>query len=251
MTAVNFGSGTLIARRTDITNPKPAFLGILQDIEVDFERELKELYGQQNMPVDVAPAKLKVVGKAKTARIQASMMNDLMFGGTLTAAAGEDMAVAEAGTPAGVPKIITVTNAATFQEDLGVFYQATGIQLKRVAGGAEATGAYSVNEATGVYTFAVGGEAALYLYYRYNVTTLQQVVLAQQLMGTGPVFDIFLSNKYTNNAGTVNTLNLRLNACRSSKLALPFKNMDYTIQGFDFTAFADQAGNWGKLSTTE
>lgn len=251
MTAINFGVGTIIGRRTDISNPTPAFLGIMQDIEIDFDQTLKELMGQYKMPVDVAPAQLKVTGKAKFAKIQANTVNDLILGQTLTSAAGQAMAIAEAGTIPGTPYQITVANAATFKEDLGVFYASNGVQLTRVAA-TPATGQYSVDEATGVYTFAAADTTlTVTLYYTYTVATLKQISMANQLMGVGPVFEINIQESYTNNAGVTNTMFLKLNACRSSKLTWPFKNMDYTIQEFDFTAFADQSNNWGTIATSE
>lgn len=251
MTAINFGVGTIIGRRTDISNPTPAFLGIMQDIQIDFDQTLKELIGQYKMPVDVAPASLKVMGKAKFAKIQANTMNDLFLGQTITPASGQLMAVGEVAVVPGTPYQVTVTNAATFVEDLGVFYTTTGIQLTRVASG-PAVGQYSVNESTGVYTFAAADTTiSMTFYYSYNVTTLKKITLANQLMGVGPIFEINIQESYTNNLGVTNKMFLRLNACRSSKMTFPFKNVDYTIQEFDFQAFADQANNWGSISTSE
>jgi hypothetical protein len=251
MTQINFGVGTAIGRRTGVSNPKPSFMGVLQDIEIDFDQTLKELRGQYKLPVDVAPAELKITGKAKFATIQANTINDLLLGQTLTAASGIDMATAESATvPASSPYNVTVANSATWIADFGVFYASTGIQLIPVAAGSEATGKYSV--LNGVYKFASGdASVVLNFYYSYSVTTLNKISMANTLMGTGPVFELFLSESYTNNLGVMNKLNLKLNACRSSKLALPFKNVDYTIQELDFQAFADQAGNWGTLATTE
>lgn len=253
MTAINFGVGTAIGRRTDISNPTPAFLGILQDIEIDFDQTLKELMGQYKMPVDVAPANLKVTGKAKFAKIQANIVNDMFMGQTLTSASGQLMAIGEAesipATPG--PYTVTVSHAVTFKEDLGVFYASNGVQLTRVSTG-PAVGQYSVDEATGIYTFAAADQAlAITVYYSYTVTTLKQISLSNQLMGSGPVFELNLQQQYTNNLGVTNQLFLKLNACRSSKLTWPFKNADYTIQEFDFTAFADQSNNWGMIATTE
>ncbi len=253
MTAINFGVGTVIGRRTDITNPTPPFLGIMQDIEISFDQTLKELVGQYKMPVDIAPAMLKVSGKAKFAKIQANASNDLLLGQTLTTGAGELMAIAEVETVPSTPFHVTVTNSATFVHDLGVYYIATGVQLTRVAGGSEATGKYSVVESTGVYTFSAGdvGTNNISIYYSYTVTTLSQIACANQLMGTGPTFELHIQESYTNNAGTKDQLYLRLNACRGSKLTWPFKNQDYTIQDFDFSAFADQSNNWGLIAFTE
>jgi len=251
MTAINFGAGTVVGRRTDISNPTPSFLGILQDIELDFDQSLKELIGQQKVAVDVAMAQLKITGKAKFARISSSTLRDLLFGAaaTVTSASGLAFVTGEAQTTA--TTTLTVTNAATFKEDYGVFYSATGKQFTRVAS-APTVGQYSVNETTGVYTINASDEnTALLVYYSYGVTTLVQSVIANTNMGTGPAFEIFISETYTNNAGVLNTFNIKLNACRSSKLALPFKNTDYTIEGFDFQAFADQSGTIGTISTTE
>jgi hypothetical protein len=249
MTAINFGVGTVIGRRTDIANPTPAFMGILQDIEIDFDQTLKELMGQYKMAVDVAPANLKVTGKAKQAKIQANMMNDLFFGQTITTGAGQAMATSETATT--VTTTFTVSNAGTFKEGLGLFYAATGVQLKRVAAGPVA-GQYSVNETTGVYTIAAGDENTLFnVYYTYGVTTKQQISLANQLMGTGPSFELNIQEQYTNNAGVQGTIFIKLNACRSSKFTMPFKNTEYTIPEFDFQAFADASNNWGLIATSE
>lgn len=251
MTAVNFGVGTIVGVRTDIANAPPAFMGIMQEIEIDFDQSLKELMGSYKMAVDVAPANLKVTGKAKFAQIEASTMNNLLFGQTETNASGFDMAVAEAGTvpaPSG-PYTVTVSHSATFAQDLGVFYASTGVQLVPVASG-PTVGQYSVS--AGVYTFAAADASiAMKFYYSYTVTSQKQIALANQQMGVGPVFSLYINENYTNNLGVTNKINLKLNACRSSKLTLPFKNTDYTIQEFDFQAFADQSNNWGVLSTTE
>lgn len=253
MTALNFGVGTLICRRTDIINPTPVLLGVLQDIEIDFNQTLKELTGQYKMAVDVAPASLKVTGKAKFAQIQANAINDLMLGQTITPAAGITLLTGEIKTVPTTPFQVTVTQAATFKEDLGVFYVATGVQLQRVAAASEATGKYSVNEATGVYTFSAGdvGTSNIRIYYSYGVVTQKSITLANQFMGAGPIFEMILQEQYTNNAGVNNQMFVKLNACRSSKITWPFKNGDYTIQELDFQAFADQSNNWGTIVTTE
>lgn len=255
MTAVNFGSGTVVGTRTDIVNPTPSFLGILQDIEIDFDQSLKELLGQNKVAVDVAPATLKITGKAKFARIESSTLRDLLFGSaaTVTTGAGIGFVTAEvdAVPPTPGPYTVTVSQAATFKEDKGVFYAATGKQFTCVASG-PTIGQYSVNTGTGVYTFAAADQAVpVNIYYSYGVTNLVQSVISNTAMGTGPAFSIFVAESYTNNAGVLNTFNMKLNACRSSKLTFPFKNADYTIEGFDFQAFADQTGTIGTISTTE
>ena len=318
MTAINFGVGTMIGRRIDTNNPTPAFFGVLQELEIDFDQSLKELIGQYRVAVDVAFATLKITGKAKFARIQANIINDMFIGNTVTDSSGESMAVAEAhtitahftantstDTPSG--KVITfasttnmivgqtvsgtgiaagsyiaslipntsitlnqdvtadvpsatsltfgptvvVTNGTTFEADLGVFYGTTGAQLTCVAAGAPAVGTYSVNAAGG-YTFNTADEGqALLFYYSYTIATAKKITVNNPLLGTGPAFQLNVKEQYTNNAGTVNTMFIKLNACRSSKLTFPFKNVDYTIQEFDFQAFADQSNTIGTITVTE
>jgi len=249
MPAVNFGAGTLVGRRTGVSNPTPSFFGILQEVDITVDRTLKELIGNYSFASDVAPAQMKITGSAKFAQITASALNDMMFGMSLSSTSGFAMAIGENKTIPGTPYQVTVSNAANFKEDLGVFYAATGVQLARVAS-TPATGQYAVNESTGVYTFASGDTTlGVNIYYSYNVTTMKQISMTNPLMGVGPTFEIYLYNTYTDNSGTLNTFGMKLNACRSSKLQLPLKNQDYTIESFDFTAYADAANAIGSIVT--
>jgi hypothetical protein len=245
---LNFGSGTFIGKRTDISNAKPSFLGVLQDMEIDIDVSLKELTGAYKMPVDVAPASMKVTGKAKLARIQGASVNNLLLGQTETDGAGIDMAVAEGfSVPSSSPYTYTTVNASKFIEDLGVFYSG-GTQLQPVTS-SPAQGQYSVS--AGVYTFAAADEgAAMLVYYSYSATTLVQLSLANQLMGAGPVFEVVGKQDYFVQ-GVEKKLVMKLNACRGSKWSFPFKNTDYTIQDFEFAAFADPNNNWGTFAFSE
>lgn len=249
---LNFGVGTAIGKRTDIANAKPSFLGVLQDLEIDIAVTLKELTGQFKMPVDVAPASMKVTGKAKFARIQGASVNNLLLGQTETDSAGIDMATGEAFTvPGTTPYTYTVANGTKYIEDLGVFYANGGTQLQPVAA-SPTTGQYVPGVAgTGTLTFSAGdANASVVTYYSYLATTLVQLSLANQLMGSGPVFELQAKQDYFVQ-GVEKKLILKLNACRGSKWSLPFKNTDYTIQDFEFAAFADPNNNWGTFAFSE
>jgi len=248
---LNFGVGTAIGRRTDIANAKPSFLGVLQDLEIDIAVTLKELTGAYRMPIDIAPANMKVTGKAKFARIQGASVNNLLLGQSETDNAGIDMAVAETfSVPASGPYTYQAVNHASFLEDLGVFYANGGQQLQPVSVLA-AAGQYSINAGTGTYTFfSADAGAALVAYYGYSATSLVQLSLVNQLMGSGPVFALQAKQDYFV-AGVEKKLILKLNACRASKWSLPFKNTDYTIQDFEFTAFADASNAWGTFAFSE
>src|SRR5271163_3909470 len=131
---LSFGSGAIWGERTDVTGSGigPQQFGVLQDIQIDFDWSDKELYGQLQFPVAIARGQGKITGKAKFAQILGLLYSDLFWG--LTPATGQ-FAVAE-NEPDTVPGVstytITVTNAANYNDDLGVIYAATGKRFNRV-----------------------------------------------------------------------------------------------------------------------
>jgi hypothetical protein len=244
-----FGSGTVIGKRTDVTLQKPALLGVLQDITLDFSRKIESLLGQYVSPVAFGGGELSIKGKAKFGRFQATQLNNLFLNGTLAANSGLEMTTGEAATTASTT--FTVTNGATFVEDLGVFYASTGIQLQPVASG-PATGQYVAGAAgVGTYTIAAGDEnTALLVYYSYTVSTENQITLANQLMGPVPNFELMMKETFTV-FGVAKSLVIKLNNCVSEKLSLGFTNTKFTIPELDIMAGADAANNIGTISITE
>jgi hypothetical protein len=250
-----FGAGALWGTRTDVTGSGigPDQFGILQDVQIDFDWTTKELWGQFQFPVDIARGQGKITGKAKFARIYGAIYGDLFFG--QTPATGQlTVSENEAGTvPATTPYTVTVANASGFVDDLGVYYASganAGNRFTRVTT-PSSTGQYSVNPATGIYTFAAADAgAALLLSYAYNAAGGKKLVITNQLMGYTPVFKAtFYTTKTT--GSTPGGLLLVLNACTATKLSLPTKIDDYEIQEFDFSAFADATGAIGTLSSGE
>src|SRR6266851_4238385 len=251
-----FCAGALWGNRTDVTGSGigPDQFGILQDVQIDWDWTTRELWGQYQFPVDIARGQGKITGKAKFARIFGAIYGDLFFG--QTQASGQ-LTVSEneaASVPATTPYTIAVANAAGYVDDLRVYY-ATGT----TAGGRftrvttpSAAGQYSVNPATGIYTFAAAdANAALLVSYLYTISNSgKKLVLTNQFMGFTPTFKAtFYTTKTT--GGTPAGLALVLNACTATKLSLPTKIDDYEIQEFDFSAFADATGTIGTLSVNE
>src|SRR6185369_14385510 len=160
----NFGVGLLTLTPSG-SNPTPVPCGVLQEVTVDIDQTTKELRGAYKAPVDVALADLKFSGKAKFARILASVIAAVLNGSTTasgsTAGAQNEVGTITAGS-------VTVSNSATFVEDLGVIDTNTGLQMTRVAS-APTTGQYSV--AAGVYTFAVADNGhVVWINYSYTTT---------------------------------------------------------------------------------
>ncbi len=247
---INFGAGKLIAVPTNladgtaIANPTPVVLGTMQDISLDLSVEMKSLYGSKRYPIAVGQGKGKTEIKAKYAEIDGGILGSLFFG--KTASAGVKAAVFDfAATIPATPYQLTIDppGTGTFVTDLGVFNATTGAQLTRVAS-APATGEYSVNTTTGVYTFASADEGdSIKISYEYSDTTGGQIwTLTNETMGYTPSFTLLLQNGYDGK-----NLVCKLNRCVSGKLSLPLKSDDFAIYDFEAEAFADAAGNLGYI----
>ena len=246
MTQYAFGSGTLIGKRTDVTGQPPCLLGTLQDVSLDFDRKIETLLGQYNMAVAAGGGEFKITGKAKFARLQSTQINNLFLGQTLTANSMLEMTTGESDTVASAA--VTVANSATFVEDYGVFYAASGVQLTPVAS-SPAQGQYSVS--SGVFTFnSADNGAGVLIYYSYTVSSGNKISIANQLTGPLPMFEVSLKETFSY-YGTSKDLLVKLNACVSSKLSLPFSNQKFSVAEFDFQAIADSSNNIGTISLSE
>lgn len=240
-----FGSGTLWGVSTASGVQTPIKFGTLQEVSVDISFNKKELYGGSQFPVAIARGTGKVACKAKFANINGRIFNDLFFGsnmvtGQLLTANGESATI-----PA-TPYTVTVTNGTTFAEDLGVIFTDTGVPLSKVSS-APTTGQYSVATG-GVYTFAAADTTkAVAISYTYNDTTSgQKITVTNQLLGTSPFFQAYLTTTYNGEPFT-----MKLHRCMSSKMTYATKLEDFGIPEMDFDAFADDGGNVLTISSAD
>ena len=173
---LSFGSGAVWGERTDVVGSGigPRQFGVLQDIQIDFDWSDKELYGQLQFPVAIARGQGKITGKAKFAQILGLLYSDIFFG--VTPATGQfAVSQLEAATvPATTPYIVTPANAANYNDDLGVSYAGSGKRFNRVTT-PSAAGQYSVNFATGLYTFSSADASAAVL-ISYTTTSLRAAI---------------------------------------------------------------------------
>jgi hypothetical protein len=243
MTQYVFGTGDLFF--TGLAGQAPLKIGALQDVSVDFSSDVKQLFGQNQFPLDVARGKTKIEGKAASGNVDITSFNSFFFG--QTTAAGETVrAINEAGTvPAMTMYTVTVDNAADFVQDLGVYYADTGEALTQVVS-MPTIGQYTVSDA-GVYTFAAADASKdmLFNYLYEDAASGNTLIINNQLMGTTPKFRLVLSQLYNGQ-----TFTLVLYSCVAEKLSLPLKQDDYLIADFSFQAQANAAGVLGYLSTT-
>lgn len=242
-----FGAGNVVCK----TAAGAVILGTLQEIEIDFDQSIEELRGQYKLPDAIAQSALKVSGKAKIGKFDIGLTAGLVTGSALSTGQ-QKLAFQEAGTvPGSVTFTITVTNAATYKEDYGVVYAGSGLAFTKVPS-APAVGQYSVNETSGVYTFAAAdANKAVRISYCYTVAaTGHKTVLNNSVMGEQPVFKLMLTGGYTDYDGR-KTLDLTLNRCVMSKQTFPMKNTAFMVSDLEFSCFADATGEWGVLSTNE
>ena len=238
-----FGTGRLSVLPSSNTGVLTQFAA-LQSVSVDFNGDMKELYGRNQFALDIARGKVKIQAKAAFANVDVNVYNNAFFGQTV--AAGQQLvAENEAGTIPTTPFQITVSGAATFIQDLGVNFTATGVALTRVVS-APGAGQYSVS-AGGVYTFNTTDSAkGVLISYQYStVATGSQVAISNLLMGNVPTFQAVLNGSYK---GKIITLTLY--SCVASKLNLPLKQDDYMIPEVDFMAQDNGAGSVGIISAT-
>ncbi len=249
MPMYEFGSGTMWAVPTinlagnNVTVPTPVPFGAMQDVAIDIAYTVKELYGLYQFPLDVARGTAKLTGKAKVARIQAALFNQI-FGETL--AANEiKVSYQEAGNTANNNTF--TGNQTPFLYDLGVIWANNSLPLTRAANAAN-NGIYSV-DANGVYLFGVGdANKSIKVSYAYtgNAATANQFTIQNQLLGLSPFFKAVFS---VTRSGKVFTA--VFNKCVGTKLSFATKLEDFMIPEFDFAIMADDGGNVGTMSVTE
>lgn len=230
------------------SNPTPQYFGSAQSCDVEIDIKFVDLKGQLGFPDDVGTTDRTLKGKIVFGKIEMGTLNNLLLGDTQLAGVKRIAAKEQQSIP-GTPYQVTVTNAANFYNpagaadgDLGVLMATPAAGSTLVSGQAftrvassPAVGQYSVNPATGVYTFAALDTLAVVLIsYAWSDSThgtTQQI--GNQTIGFGPTCDLWLSMPYQNTGN-----GLHIPAVRFGKLSLPFKRDNYTLQTLDWEAYA-------------
>ena len=162
-----FGAGFLWGTPV---NGAPVMFAALQSCSMDVSFDQKMMYGQSAFALEMARGKGKIDFKAAVGRIDPVLFNSIFWGQGLSAgqvrtAVGEIAVPSEAG---GVGTYVAA-NGAAFRVDFGVYDNAHGRFLTRIASGVPAEGQYSVNAATGAYTFSSADVAPnLKVYYTFG-----------------------------------------------------------------------------------
>lgn len=230
----NFGSGDLFI--VDSTTTYSTKVAELQDVEVNFNFDIKELHGKNRFPIATAIGKGKVEGKASFAEIRGGLLAKIL---EATSTVGQKLKATQISAVPETPFQITVTNSAKFNMDLGVEQiTSTGVKipLTRVAS-APTENQYSVT--AGVYTFNTANTGDnVEIQYLYNETTGGQILtLANNAMGVSAYFQLLLTAEFDSKQ-----INAYFYRCLAPKLALNFKQEDFTMPEMDLSMSATGAG---------
>lgn len=233
-----FGAGYLWGT---LSGGTPRLFAALQNVSVDFTRDLKPLHGNQAYPLEQGSGKAKIDCKAEIGRFDPNVFNDLFFGGSV--ATGQTTASnLESSTIPTTPFKVTVTQSATWQTDLGVYDTNTGKFLTKDATTPTTTGHYWPS--AGIYTFFSSDTGhGVQISYTYTVATGYSLSSGNPTIGaTAQIFRADLFNSYKGVPYGITLL-----ACQTGKLSMPFKQDDWLMTGFEFHAQDDGTGQVLKL----
>jgi hypothetical protein len=202
-----FGVGYAYASPTggnQPTNKTPALLMGLQEVSFNRTAKMVPLKGSNQYPDAVAIADKEIKGKAKVARVDGDLWNNILFGEN-PATNAPIWYPNEAHTiPASTPFTVVVTNHSTFLSDQGVRY--TNGQPFTNMQGATLTAVGQYNVSAGTYTFYSGDAGTQVLIsYEGSSTTGTLFTEHNQQMGWSPIVQLCLWNPYST------TLNLNTN----------------------------------------
>lgn len=214
-------------------------VGAIQDFSCSFTADLKSLKGSQSkFALSIAQTGIKITGKFKYANITGDSIAALFLGQAMddgSHALVQDTVQHTINTSHSVT--ITPDNGGTFEQDLGVQFISDFTYLKRVASN-PATGQYSVDESTGIYTFAAADEnKKVYIDYKaFYATNGKNLVMGGTPMGPTPTFAVDVLITSAEGEQFVMTLP----KCVTSKLDMSFKMDDHGMSDVEFEAFENE-----------
>ncbi len=233
-----FGAGFLWGTPV---NGAPVMFAALQSCSMDVSFDQKMMYGQSSFALEMARGKGKIDFKAAVGRIDPVLFNSIFWGQSLSVGQVRTV-VGEVATPneAGGVGTYVVANGSAFRVDLGVYDNAHGRFLTRIASGQPAEGQYAVNTANGTYTFSSADVSAnLKVYYSYgSAATGSTMVVTNPVMDAGPIFRADLVQSYRGKQSVLTAW-----ACQSFKLSMPLKQDDFTLPEISFSAMDDGTGS--------
>lgn len=206
----------------------PRRIMTMQETSFDFKGDLKKLMGEKQFAADSVVGTVDITAKAKTGQLDPDAFNDLFFGKTVTKGATV-LVENEIGTV--LLAKYTAAAGVAFSENLGIRDVDSGTVLKLVTG-APAAGEYSVNAATGEYTFNAGmtGKKVQVDYLKTDAAG-SSLIVTNQLAGSTINFRGIFAKTFRD--GRKLTMICRHCVCDSVQFG--FKQNDYTMPDFSFS----------------
>lgn len=254
-----FGVGTLylklaydqngIASKVDTSIP----VGILQNVELSFTTEIKELHGNQTYPADVGTGKTSSSLKTKYASLDAQSIAYALRQNNPTNGA-VTMVTDPLGVliPAAAPftQTFTLTTGTTWANNGVIFADDTtfGVPLIRVqAPTVPTTGQYTAVQAgqTVTYTFAAAdfGDKVIKSYFLSNALSGQTVSIQNTIMGLQPTFELFLQLPQRRGVA----IGVRFFNVVGAGISMPLTNDDFSILDTELKYFASNDGSVGAI----
>jgi hypothetical protein len=226
----------------EATHPTSSLLLGLQDVSFNRTAKMVPLKGSNQYPDAVAVADKEIKGKAKVARVDVDLWNNIAFGETPATNAPICYPNEVHTIPASPgPYTVTVTNHSTFSSDLGVRYGSgisQGGQPFTNMGGATLTAAGQYNVSAGVYTF-YSGDAGLQVLISYEGTSTAGTIVTEhnQQMGWSPILTMTLWNPFASTLNLNNNNGFIFYNVIFGGMNFPMKRDDWEYPEWEWEAF--------------
>lgn len=222
------------------TNYTPSLLLGLQDCSFNRTAKMVPLKGSNQYPDAVAVADKEVKGKAKVARVDGDLWNNIMFGENPASNAPIDYPNEVHTIPASPgPYTVIVTNHSTFSSDRGVRYTSGQQPFTNMQGGSlTAIGQYNVS--AGTYTF-FSGDAGTSVVISYEGTSTTGTLFTEhnQQMGWSPILKMTLWNPYASTLNLSNNNGFVFYNVIFGGLNMALKRDDWEYPELDWEAYPD------------
>lgn len=261
MTVLNgkklFGAGRAFAS-LNTTMPTPIRFTVVQDMSLTMKRDVKMLYGENQLAEDLSSATLDITGKVTTGGSSARVVSDLFFGANITSPgtmqSDKEVQTVSASDASPDPSNITAAHVP-FVMDLGVVDVATGVRMVQVANGEEVAGeSYSLVGSTGKYHFAdedAGTQKEISYLYTESGSAGYKMSLANVKQGRVGGFTAALVFPWQNVAGVEEQDVFTLTSCLATDYEMTTKSGDYGKPPFGFSVACDSTGSLGSAAFAE
>lgn len=192
-----FGSGAFFLKLSTGDHYVRVGVAALQEVTINLgEVDIKELYGANRYPVDIRTGKGKITGGAKHADWRADLLSLILGIAAADQATGQrGLQLGEDGVVTGASVTVAPGAGNTYAEDVQVMFVDAGTGTSTLNAGdvlannvGVAAGQYSVDPATGIYTFNAAEEGAnVKITYIYTSTSGKKLTWRNVNIGTTPV----------------------------------------------------------------